>query len=201
MASVTKEALPTTGRNGVPSSWPQGIPWQVPVSAVVSLIGLAISAYLTVVHYATPGGGGVSCPITTGVINCEKVITSPQSVIFGLPVAVYGLAWHFVMFFGFLPWAWKASAGIGRAGERFGRWIGLFRLGAIIVAIGFVLYLINVELFQLHTVCLWCTTVHVTTFVLLVTVVSSTGWSLGQGFPAAQEELPDGLPATELETD
>ncbi len=164
------------------AGWPGRVPWQVPVSGVLSLIGLGISAYLTVVHYATPGGGGVSCPITTGVINCEKVITSPQSVIFGLPVAVYGLAWHFVMFIAFLPWAWRSSGGYGPTSPEWGKRIGIFRLSAILVAIGFVIYLIVVEVFQLHTICLWCSTVHVTTFLLLLTVVSSTSWSLGQGF-------------------
>jgi uncharacterized membrane protein len=180
--STLEESIPADSRN---SKWPYGVPWQVPVSGIVSLVGLGISAYLTVVHYGTPGGGGVSCPITTGAINCEKVITSPQSVIFGLPVAAYGLIWHFVMFIGFMPWAWRTSAGLGPLGSKWARPAGLFRLGAVLVAIGFVVYLITVEVFQLHLICLWCTSVHVTTFILLITVISSTSWSLGQGWEPA----------------
>lgn len=184
MSEALATAVKETGEESA-ATWPYGVPWQVPLTAVVSLFGLGISVYLTVVHYATPGGAGVSCPITTGIVNCAKVITSPQSVIFGLPVALYGAMWHAVMFVAFMPWAWRASAGLGSIGARWGRQIGYFRLLAVIVAIGFVLYLINVELFQIHNICLWCTTVHCTTFILLVTVISSTSWSLGQGWVEA----------------
>lgn len=155
------------------------MPWQVPVSGILSLTGLGISVYLTVVHYVTPSL--LVCP-NSGAIDCAAVITSPQSVLFGLPIAVYGDIWHAVMFLFFLPWAWYASAGLGDLGRRAGRWIGWFRFGGILVAIGFVIYLIYLELYEIHKICLWCTSVHITTFLLLVTVVSSSGWSLGQGF-------------------
>ncbi len=164
--------------------WPYGLPWQVPVSIVLTLVGLGVSTYLTVVHYDT--AVPLACP-NTGVINCALVVTSPQSIIFGLPVAVYGDIWLLIMLVLFLPWAWYASAGLGKLGERFGVWIGYVRLVGIFVAMGFVIYLIYLELYVINHICLWCTSVHAITFLLLLTVVSSIRWSLGNGFPAPQD--------------
>ena len=39
---------------------------------------------------------------------------------------------------------------------------------------GFVLYLVSAELLIIHAICLWCTAVHVITFILFVLIV--TGW-------------------------
>ncbi len=170
-------------------SWPYGVPWQVPVSAVLSFTGLSISIYLTVVHYVT--SVPLACP-NTGTFNCELVVTSPQSILFGLPIAVYGDIWHLAMFTLFLPWAWYASAGLGRLGRRFGVWVGYARLAGVFVAIGFVIYLIYLELYVINHICIWCTSVHITTFLLLITVVSSTRWSLGNGFlPQDGSDLED----------
>ena len=40
---------------------------------------------------------------------------------------------------------------------------------------GFVLYLLYSELFTIHAICLWCSSVHVLTFIIFCLVVS--GWS------------------------
>jgi uncharacterized membrane protein len=164
--------------------WPYGLPWQVPTSSIISLIALGVAIYLTVVHYVT--SVPLACP-NTGTFNCELVVTSPQSVLFGLPIAVYGDIWIFVMLILFLPWAWYASAGLGRFGQQFGTWIGYARLAGAFLGMGFVIYLIYLELYVINHVCLWCTSVQITTFILLITVVSSTRWSLGQGFPPSQD--------------
>ncbi|MBO0808979.1 MAG: hypothetical protein J2P32_11850, partial [Actinobacteria bacterium] len=47
--------------------------------------------------------------------------------------------------------------------------------------IGFVIYLIYVELFVVNAICLWCTSVHVITFVLFCLVVTSAAlWGTGR---------------------
>ncbi|MCL5105932.1 MAG: vitamin K epoxide reductase family protein [Candidatus Marsarchaeota archaeon] len=53
------------------------------------LLGIADSAYLTYVHYAPQA---LVCS-STGIVNCALVITSQYSVVFGIPLAIYGLAW------------------------------------------------------------------------------------------------------------
>ena len=54
--------------------------------AGLALLGLAISIYLTWVHYA-----GVE-PVCTGVSDCERVQTSEYADLVGIPVAVLGIA-------------------------------------------------------------------------------------------------------------
>jgi uncharacterized membrane protein len=122
--------------------------WASPTIVVLALGGLAVSTYLTVVHYASTVA--LACP-DTGVINCEKVTTSPQSVIFGLPVAVVGMVFFTLMVVVNVPRAW----------DRADRPLRLARLGLAVSGVSFVLYLIYTELFTLHAICLWCTSAHV----------------------------------------
>ncbi len=57
----------------------------------------------------------MSCP-DNGVINCVKVTTSPQSMIFGaIPVAVTGLGYFALMTALCTPWAWRSPAPLLRA--------------------------------------------------------------------------------------
>lgn len=51
------------------------------------VIGIAIQIYLTIVKYDT---NLLVCP-NTGVVNCESVITSQYSTIFGIPVSILGI--------------------------------------------------------------------------------------------------------------
>ncbi|HUY86022.1 MAG TPA: vitamin K epoxide reductase family protein [Acidimicrobiales bacterium] len=160
------------------------VPWQGPVSFILCLIGIGISVYLTIVHY--DAAVQVSCP-ATGAIDCVAVITSPQSVIFGLPVSLYGLVWFVGMAVLCSGWGWNVSSPSvtefsesAAGGPSYGQVIGYLRLGGVISGIGFVLYLISVEAFDVHKICLWCTSVHILEFILLVIVISTTGWSLGQ---------------------
>ena len=53
--------------------------------AGLALLGLAISAYLTWVHYA-----GIE-PVCTGVSDCERVQNSSYAELVGIPVAVLGV--------------------------------------------------------------------------------------------------------------
>ena len=76
---------------------------------------------------------------------------------FGIfPVAVLGLAFYVFMAAATSPWAWRSS-------WRTIRWT---RLGSAVVGMVFVLYLIYTELITLNAICLWCTSVHVITFLL-----------------------------------
>jgi uncharacterized membrane protein len=69
------------------------------------------------------------------------------------------------------PWAWRAT------------WppVGWARFGSVIVGMVFVLYLIYTELFTLNAICLWCTSVHVITFLLFGLIVFS--YAAGYGLP------------------
>jgi uncharacterized membrane protein len=128
---------------------------------ITSIAGLGASVYLTIVHYST--GLTLACP-QTKTFNCEKVTTSAESKVFGIPVAVLGLAFFIGMLALSLPWAWRTTS----------RLVAPLRLGSVVIGIGFVFYLLHAELFDIHAICLWCSSVHLLTFVLFVIVV--TGW-------------------------
>jgi uncharacterized membrane protein len=134
--------------------------WRPYVACALSLISLGIAGYLTVVHY-TPAA--LVCTANSS-FDCAQVVTSPQSVIFGIPVAVLGLLFYVPMFLVNLPVAWRSTWS----------WVAPLRMALAFVGMGMVLYLISAELLQIHAICLWCTAVHICTFALFVIIV--TGW-------------------------
>ena len=149
---------------------PAGMPlWLQLVTFGLAILGLAISAYETYAHFN--GSHLAGCPTGgKGTFNCTAVITSPQSMVFGvIPVAVLGLAFYVAAVPLFSPWAWRIQR----------REVHLLRLGSVIVGMGFVMYLIYAELYQIGSICEYCTGVHIVTFLLFcITVFSAAIWGL-----------------------
>ena len=141
--------------------------WAEFATLLLSLIGLGLSIYLTITHFAPQA---LVCT-DTGVINCAKVTTSPQSYVFGIPVAILGLATYTVLTALNSPWAWHAKQ----------RWVHVARFDLVVLSMCFVLWLIYAEVILIGSICLYCTGVHLTTFLLLIvlTMVSPTqlGWT------------------------
>jgi uncharacterized membrane protein len=133
---------------------------------VLSLFALGVSVYLTIAHYDT--SVTLACS-DKGLINCAKVTTSTQSMVFGIfPVAVLGLAFYVFMAAINSPLGWRWN-------RREVKWL---RLGSVVVGMGFVLYLIYAELIQIRNICLWCTSVHVATFLIFALLVyEATSWT------------------------
>jgi len=153
--------------------------WQPIVTMLLSLMGLGVSVYLTITHFDTHIT--VSCPSSGGLINCEKVTTSPQSYVFGIPVAVLGLAYFVPMLVVSLPWAWRSAD----------RRVHLARLALAVVGVGMIIYLVIAELFIIKNICLWCTSVHVITFFLFVIVVTASPTLLSpDDGPESDESTP-----------
>jgi uncharacterized membrane protein len=143
--------------------------WASPVSLLFAVVGLSVSTYLTITHYATTVT--LACP-DTGVINCEKVTTSPQSVIAGVPVAVLGLVFFGTMVLINLRGAWRSPS----------LQVRVSRIGLAATGVAFAMYLVYTELFSLHAICLWCTSAHVMAFLLFAAVL--LGESLGRPMAA-----------------
>jgi uncharacterized membrane protein len=129
--------------------------WASPSAVLLSAGGLGVSGYLTVAHYAA--GVTLACP-DTGTVNCEKVTTSPESVVFGIPVALLGVVFFAALLALNLPPAWRRPY----------RRLRLARLSLAVSGIGFAVYLIYTELFTVHAICLWCTSAHAIAFLLFV---------------------------------
>ncbi len=159
-AGTVRGSHRTDGSGSLPWTW---LPW---ATTALAAAGVAIASYLTVAHYTSPHV--LACP-DTGLINCLKVTTSPESSILGVPVAVIGLCYFGALLYLCLPATWSKA---GRA-VVFGRQL-LVSAGML-----FVLYLVGTELIVLKAICAWCTAVHVVEFLLFVLVTSATSAMTG----------------------
>jgi uncharacterized membrane protein len=123
---------------------------------------------MTYEHFT--GNSTLACSANS-VVDCAAVTTSPESMVFGIfPVAVLGLAFYAWLLVIMNPWAWRA-----RTRRREISWL---RLASMVTGVGFVIYLIYVEVFQVGKICLECTSVHVVTFVLFVlTMLAAAIWT------------------------
>jgi uncharacterized membrane protein len=152
------------------SAQPSGFRWadvarhapaQVAI-AVMALIGLGISIYLTVVHYDTK----VSLVCTAGgLVNCGNVTTSAWSVVPGtaIPVTIPGMLWFVVSGGLAVLGLWRLRAGRQEPAR--------LPLAQVIWGLGgllFVIYLIYCEAVLVHNICEWCTAVHALTFLTFI---------------------------------
>jgi len=129
----------------------------------LSLLGAAIALYLTSVHYE-------NVPLVcseSGLINCARVISSSYSVVPGtiLPITIPGFGWCVVS-------AALAVAGLIATTGSWQRRIRIAQFAWASAGLLVVLYLVYVEIVRLHTICAWCTALHVLILLLfLITLV------------------------------
>ena len=146
---------------------------------VFAIVGAGVAIYITTVHYAQVP---LFCS-AQGVVNCERVTSSSYSVVPGtaLPITIPGLAWFAI------------SAGLAIGGIRSSqRWIRGAELAWTILGMLTVFYLLYVELVILHTICLWCTAVHVLIFGSLLVAIVDYVLS-GQRWEQAAEDSAVGV--------
>ena len=116
------------------------------LALAIAAIGFIISVYLTIIRYTSVS---VACP-DVGVINCENVLTSQYSTIFGIPNSVLG-----VIFFAINAVViWKY----------FGNDQMIIFNG---IGFAFVLYYMWSE-YVIGSICIYCTGVHICTIALLL---------------------------------
>jgi uncharacterized membrane protein len=124
------------------------------VGVGAGLAGLAVSVYLTVLHYqgVVPG-----CP-TAGPINCDAVLSSRYAVLAGtsVPTSTLGILWFAV------------SAALWIAGRR----QGIYAWS--VTGLASVLALVFIEIVLVGAICLWCTAAHV--LVLAQFLIAVTIW-------------------------
>ncbi len=128
----------------------------------LSLVGVAISAYLTLVHY--DHHVSLTCPLHGGLVNCEAVVTSASSVVLGLPIALWGVLWFVVA--GVLA-GWPLVAGATTAGAR------TVTMVWSVIGILSVLYFLYLELHVDGHLCIWCTMIHALVLAYLASIALS----------------------------
>lgn len=108
------------------------------VVALLSLVGLADSIYLTIEHVT---GQSVRCTIVAG---CSEVLSSPYATVRGMPLALIGAAAYFTVF---------SLATLATFGYKFMR-----KLLLLIVALMFLttLWLLYLQAFVIHHFCQFC---------------------------------------------
>jgi uncharacterized membrane protein len=104
-------------------------------SAAVALAGLAIAAYLTIVHYA---GGEPVCAVAHG---CATVQQSEYAHLAGIPVSLLGLLGYVAIL-----------ASLARDGEPWRTTTAFLALAGF----GFSAWLTYVEVVRLDAICIWC---------------------------------------------
>jgi uncharacterized membrane protein len=138
--------------------------WQAIATSLLCVIGLGLSLYTLWVHYHP---GALAC-IDAGPVDCQAVLTSPQSVVAGVPVPYFGIAFFVVLGLLCLPASWRSAS----------RRIHWSRLAIAAVGIGSAIYLVSIELFDVKKICLYCTGVHAVTFVLFIIIVTTAAGAL-----------------------
>src|SRR5438309_3423113 len=128
--------------------------WPYALAAIVSLIGLGDSIYLTIEHIT---GKSVRCTVIAG---CSEVLGSSYAVVAGIPLAAVGAA----AYFGVFSLATLAAFGYRLAGT----------LLALLIVIMFLmtLWLLYLQAFVIHHFCQFCLLSALVTFVLTGLVVA-----------------------------
>lgn len=110
--------------------------------AVVALVGLFVSAYLS--FYKLGYLGIIAC----GEGGCEVVQSSQYAVFLGVPVALWGVVGYAAIFV-------VAMIGV-QPRWLFERWVALTLLGLSAAGLAFSAYLTFLEAFVIHAWCRWC---------------------------------------------
>ena len=136
--------------------------------ALMAVVGLGISIYLTIVHYDS--GVPLVCN-TGGLVSCQSVTTSAYSVVPGtsIPITIPGMLW-------FLALGGLAIAGLRWAarGEAEDARLRPATLLLTIAGLAFVIYLVFCEIVLVQRICEWCTVIHLIT--LAAFLIALTRW-------------------------
>ncbi|MBI3045954.1 MAG: vitamin K epoxide reductase family protein [Candidatus Harrisonbacteria bacterium] len=105
----------------------------------LSLVGLLDASYLAIKHYQ---GAPVICSIIEG---CDKVTASIYSTLGGIPVALLGVFYYFLILFLVIWYLWNGNK------KHFS---GLMRISIV----GFLasLWFVYLQVFVIKAICLYC---------------------------------------------
>jgi uncharacterized membrane protein len=142
------------------------------LAALVALAGLFVALYLALYKLGYIG------TLVCAVGSCETVQTSRWAALFGIPVAVWGVAFYIAVL-------GVALAGLSPA------LADSHRLSRLLVAMTgtgvlFSLWLTYLELFVIHAICMWCVV-----SAILATLLFVLCWLDLRDVSAVEDELVD----------
>lgn len=119
------------------------------IIVILAVAGFGVSLYLAITHYL---GFAVPCDLTHG---CEAVLNSKYSMLFGLPLSVWGVAYFSSVIVSAL------------LANHYGVWrkilTVILSLGAL-AALGF----LSIQFFILKKVCQYCLTTDILSILLFI---------------------------------
>lgn len=121
---------------------------------IVALIGFIDAGYLTIEHYQ---GRIPPCSITAG---CEVVLTSAYSVVLGVPVSLAGTIYYLSILIG-------AFAYLESKNKNILKWTLLLTA----LGLGASLWFVYIQVFTLHSYCVYCLGSAFTSIILFVTAM------------------------------
>lgn len=131
----------------------------VPTSAVVfmfivALIGFADATYLAIEHFR-----GVIPPCTL-TADCDLVLTSDYAVVFGIPVALLGALYYFIILIGLFAYLDTKKTEIIK-------WTLLLTIFGLLVSFS----LIYIQVFVLYSYCVYCIGSALISTILFITAM------------------------------
>ncbi|MEK6256039.1 MAG: vitamin K epoxide reductase family protein [Chloroflexota bacterium] len=134
--------------------------------AVLAVVGLAVSAYLTWIHWFP------SSTFCTGVGDCEAVNSSPYATLGSIPIAALGM----LMYISVLAMAWVGKRNERQQADK----AGLAIFGFSLLGVLFSGYLTYIELYVIHAICPWCVaSAIIVSLIFLLSIRSFLDWMRG----------------------
>jgi uncharacterized membrane protein len=121
-------------------------------SLVLAVVGLALSAYLSYVHYNLDA-------LVCGTGGCELVQTSKYSEMFGIPIALFGVAMFVFVIAGIILRERRPEAA---------DLVSTAILAILLTAILYWIYLTYLEINVIHAICQWCVASSMVTLTLFI---------------------------------
>jgi uncharacterized membrane protein len=115
------------------------------LAAIIALIGVYDSVYLTIHHFT---GEKVPCSLVTG---CEQVLSSQYAEMFGIPTAAFGVLAYFLVF----SLAILAAYGNKKMWSAFGLFVSVMLI--------FTAYLVYLQAYVIGAFCQFCLISAITT--------------------------------------
>ena len=125
--------------------------WLLGTILAVAFFGFFDATFL---FFKAVSGGPIPCFITTG---CDTVASSSYSVLFGIPLSAWGIAFYLsIGFLTLLYWDTKK--------------VLFMKLFSVATAIGFLvsLYYLSVQKFIIHAFCIYCIGSAITSTTLFI---------------------------------
>jgi uncharacterized membrane protein len=122
------------------------------IALLLTLAGIGVAGYLTYVHY---NQGALVC----GIGNCEIVQSSKYAKMFGVPIAVFGLAMYLAIL---------ALLLVRRARPQIADTATLAIFALLMAGTIYAAYLTYLEIWVIEAICQWCVASAIITVVLLL---------------------------------